>query len=79
MKLTDGFGAKAGGVMVHLRGVQEVSIRGLDHHGMVLVGSQLSQLLMQYWHHPKVSKEVIQSLSLYKSNDIASIHQGVII
>ena len=46
MKLTDSFGTEAGGVMVHLSGVQEVNIRGLDHHSIVLIGSQFSQLLM---------------------------------
>ncbi len=35
MKLTDGFGTEAGGVTVHLSGVQEVNIGGLDHHSIV--------------------------------------------
>ena len=42
MKLTDSFGTEAGGVMVHLGGVQKVDIRDFDHHSVVLISSQLS-------------------------------------
>ena len=58
--------------------IQKISVRCFDHQGMVVLSSQFSYPLVQYRHSSEVRKNVIERLSLYHSQHLAIIYEGIV-
>jgi len=78
VKLGNGFGTKARGVVVHFFGIQEIGIGGFDYQCMVILGCHLGQPLVQHRHCPEVGKDVIECLAFHYSQHPVPIHKRII-